>query len=620
MRRAVLLLIMALPLLAGAIYVGVKPGFDSTARTPRVAIVTPDGASDTAAGSRLASDLTNSPDFRWQNDTADSAAKRLANGSLLAVVTIPAKFGSTDAAASVAARQVTVVPGRRDLDAATYAALVQDVSASAGKIGVNDLLVGVSKAQGDLSDARFTATVIHAAVGAAGDAVNGAFGSVDALVKQAGPVLANATSMLSQIQQINGTVNQVGDLLTTAGASLHGVNLTLGDIQNGAAAVGDGANSTAQTLRATAPIRAEVRAVISPVAAALATIPGTQQMSGQLDTLLNLVSSPTGGDQAVAGLQGVNTGAHLIVAQLNDLSGLLGAKVDAHTQLADVLTLGANRLRALGAFLTQGQQTISQVVGQVSGAAGQLPGMESSLKSQLNQFKAITNQLSTSLNQSSAALPHTTGNQANNTAGAISNTVQLADSGAVPGGLSADSVARAVLVLLVAALLIALARTWVLERLGRDGSIAATAAVTTGSIVLALAGAGIGLAVLGSVPRADSAFVMLALGALALTALAVAVLRLLGDKAGLITWVALIGAGIVFSSGLHGQHNPAARFVARLLPGSYATTGLGDAAAFGIGGSLALPLTVLTAVGLLALAATILTPRLAIRDVPVTRR
>jgi uncharacterized phage infection (PIP) family protein YhgE len=590
-RRAVLLLVLLLPLLAGAIYVGIKPGFDSTSRTPRVAIVAP----DTAAGGKLASDLAGTPNFRWQTDTADSAAKRLSNGSLLAVVTIPEKFGSTDT--DTAARRVTVVPGRHDLDAATYAALVQDVSAGASKIGVSDLLVGVAKAQGDLANAQFTATVINAGVGVAGDAVDGAFGSVDALVKQAGPVLANATSMLSQIQQINGTVTQVGDMLTTAGTSLHGVNLTLGDIQNGASAVGDGANATAQTLRATAPVRAELRAVITPIAGALSAIPGTQQMSTQLDSLLNVVGGPAD-PQTIAGLQDVHQGTQLIVGELNNLSALLGAKVDAHTQLADVLTLGANRLRALGAFLQQGQQTISQVVGQVSGAAGQLPSTETNIKSQLAQFKAVTNQLSTSLNEGSGALSHT--GQTGDTAGTISNAVQVTDGGPVPGGLSADSVARAVLVLLVGALLIALGRAWAAQRLTRRGGAIAT---TAASVVGALATAGIGLAVLGSVPRADSAFVVLVVAALALSALAIALLRILGDKAGLITWVVLIGAGIVLSAGLHGERNPVARFIARLLPGSYATTGLGDAAAYGIGSDVVLPLTVLTVLGILALAA-----------------
>jgi hypothetical protein len=604
-RRAVLLLVLLLPLLAGAIYVGIKPGFDSTSHTPRVAIVAP----DTAAGDKLASDLASTPNFRWQTDTADSAAKRLSNGSLLAVVTIPEKFGSTDA--DPAARQVTVVPGRHDLDAATYAGLVQDVSAGASKIGVSDLLVGVAKAQGNLADAQFTATIIRAGVGVAGDAVDGAFGSVDALVKQAGPVLANATSMLSQIQQINGTVNQVGDMLTTAGASLHGVNLTLGDIQNGASAVGDGANSTAQTLRATAPIRAELRSVITPIAAALSAIPGTQQMSTQLNSLLNAVGGPAD-PQAIAGLQDVHQGTALIVGELNNLSALLGAKVDAHTQLSDVLTLGANRLRALGAFLRQGQQTISQVVGQVSGAAGQLPSMETSIKSQLAQFKTVTNQLSTSLNESSGALPQT--GQADNTAGTISNAVQVADGSAVPGGLSADSVARAVLVLLVGALLIALGRAWAAQRLTRRGGAIAT---TAACVVGALAAAGIGLAVLGSVPRADSAFIVLVVAALALSALAIALLRILGDKAGLITWIVLIGAGIMLSTGLHGERNPVARFVARLLPGSYATTGLGDAAAYGIGSDVALPLVVLAVLGILALAAF---PLVRARQQPATTR
>jgi hypothetical protein len=605
-RRALLLAVIALPLLVGAIYVGIKPGFDATDRTPKVALVAPANQPDTSPSSRLAAALSNTPGFEWQVRDADSAASGLSSGRLLAAVTIPEKFGDHSGADDASTHQVTVTPGRQDLDAPTYAALVQQVSAAANKIGVGDLLVAVSKAQGDLSHAQFTATVIRAAAGEANDQFVNAFASVDKLIKQATPVMASAKTMLATLDHVSGQVDQIAGMLAMAGSSTRSINLTIGDIQSGATNVGHGADATADALQATEPFRAQVRTVISPIATALqfSGIPDAQRMAAQLNSLLTLVGGPS--DQQAAGqLHGVGEGAALVATQLDNLSSLLDAKVDAHTQISDVLTLGANRLRTLSAFMAQGRTTINQVLGQVSQATGQLPSMEAGVKTQLQQFQNVTAQLVTSLNAGTKALPQT---NASDPAAGAGDTVTVSDAAAVPGGLSADSVARAVLVLLIGALLVALGRAWLAERLHGRGGLVRYAA-DAAAVIVAVAVAGIGLAVLGSVPRADSAFVVLVLGALALTALAVAVLRLLGDKIGIIVMACLIGATVILSSGLHGQHNAIARFVARLLPSSYATTGLGDAAALGIGPAVTLPIVILAAVGVLATAAVALTPK-----------
>ena len=142
-RRAILLLIVALPLLIGAVYVGVKPGFDANARTPRVAIALP----RRRAGLRREQSAGRRPHRR--NLRLPLADRRCRQRRQAPVQRLAARRGHhpgevrvhLDPATDPSTRQVTIVPGRQDIDAATYARLVQTVTDSAGKIGVNDLLV-----------------------------------------------------------------------------------------------------------------------------------------------------------------------------------------------------------------------------------------------------------------------------------------------------------------------------------------------------------------------------------------------------------------------------------------------------------------------------------------------
>lgn len=602
--RAVLLLVLVLPLIGGAVYAGIKPKFDRTDTMPKVALVVADGLPANAPASRLAASLSGSQDYDWQSGTADQVAKGLSDGSLLAAVTIPAAFGNSASSDNPDSRRVTVMPGRTQLDAGTYAALVQEVSAAAAKLGVNDLLVAISKAKTNLDNAQFTAGVIKAAAGQAGDALQGAFGSVDKLVAQATPMLSQAQSMLATIQQISGTVDKVASMLSAAGEGLRGLNLTVADLQNGANAVSHGADATASAVYATGPLRAQVRGIVQPIADALRAsgIADAQKMADQLASLITLVGGQSDA-QATAGLTGIHNGAALASAQLNDMSELLNAKVDAHTKLSDVLLLGANRLRELTVFMSQGKDTINQVVGQVSGATGQIPAMKANIQKQLDQFKAVTAQLSNSLVAGNSALPQ--GGDA--TASAVGDPLLLGNT--TTDSPVSDKVMRAVLVLLIGALLIALVRPWVSTRVPTSAGRAAAIVPEVVTAVFALGLAAVDLPVLGSVPRLDAAFALLALSSLALVALAVAMLRLLGDKIGIVSWVCIIGAAAIFSGGLHAGHGAAVSTIHRLLPSSYAATGLSDAATSGINSGLLLPIAVLAALGIAAVAASIVTSR-----------
>lgn len=597
--RITLLLVVMLPLLAGAVNAGLAPMFDASGRLPKVAVVEPEAKQAGSAASRLADAITRSADFDWQLSTTDDAAAGLTDGSLLAAVTIPDTFGATTVTADPDSRRVTITPGRGDAGTAIYAGLVQAVSASASKVGVNDLLVSVSKARNDLTQAQSSAYLIKAAAGQADEAFVSAFDSVDKLVRQTDPMLQNAQSLLTTIHRTQASVTDIADKLTAFANGVRGINLTIGDIQNGAKIVGQGADSTSKAIRDTESLRAKVRTIVAPIANSLHTsdIPDGRRMAEQLDSLLLLIGGPSD-RQLDANLGGVRSGAQLLAAQLNDLSGLLGAPVDGRSQISEVLRLGADRLRTLGTFLGQGDQTINQVLGQVSQAKGQLPALQANIREQLERFKKITAQLAASLEAGTSALPVAGAAKTS----AIGDPVRLSDAAAGSDGLADENLTRAVLLLQAGALLIALLRPWSSERMRRSGSTRRTTSIVTTacSAILGVGLAAAGSAVLGSVPRPDAAFAVLALAALALTALSVAVLRMLGDKAGLLVLVAIIGATAVFGGGIHSEgHNAVADVIRRLLPGSYAMTGLGDAAASGIG-SPTLPIVVLTAVGLLS--------------------
>ncbi|NUS45573.1 MAG: hypothetical protein HOQ24_18010, partial [Mycobacteriaceae bacterium] len=447
-RRVLPLLILALPLLAGAVYAGVKPMFGVTDRVPTVAVVANPGNGTTPAA-KMVSALTGNQDFDWLVTDADQAAAGMNDGSVLATVTVPDGFGKPGQDAD--SRRIAVVPGHTDLDAATYANLVRDVSASAAQVGVGDLLVGVSKARNGLADAQFTAGVIKTAANQAGDAFNNAFGTIDQLMAKAAPMLQSAQGMAATIRQLSGTVNDVSEKLALAATGLRGLNLTIGDIQNGANALGATADSTAQALTATGPLRTQLRTVLAPIAGALqmSGIPDAQKMATQITSLLDLVAGPSNPGVQLAGAA---DGARMLANQLNDLSGLVGARVTPTTKVSDVFTLGANRLRELGMFMTQGEKMLSEVVGQVGSATGQVPEMKGTIKTQLDQFKTVASQLVSQLNASAAAMPRTS---APNAGAAVSDPVALDESG---GNAIGENVTRTVLVLLVGALLIALLR------------------------------------------------------------------------------------------------------------------------------------------------------------------
>ncbi|APE34681.1 hypothetical protein BOX37_12760 [Nocardia mangyaensis] len=264
-------------------------------------------------------------------------------------------------------------------------------------------------------------------------------------------------------------------------------------------------------------------------------------------------------------------------------SGLLDVTVEDSTRVSDVLTLAANRLRWLGSILGQSEQLLTGVDSTVD----QVTAMQVEIRTLLTTFKQVTSQLVVSIDASSKALP--TGADAAASVGVADPTTRATD----------PVVARAVVLMFVGALLIALLYAHLVEGAHQRARVLAFCAA-------AVAPAAVAQTVLDSVPRADAAFAFSALVSLALTAAAVAVLRICPDRWGVVVWMLVTGAAVTFEGGIDGGYGAIGDLVRRLLPSGYAITGLAEAARSGIGPRTLVPLAVLTGVGVTAFLALVI--------------
>ncbi|TCJ97371.1 hypothetical protein [Nocardia alba] len=578
--RAVAALVLVVPLLAGAVLTTFFPvASPSRGPAPAVAIVsTPEPKPDSAAAALIAA-LSSSPTFRWQTRDPDSAGTELAAGSVAAAVVVPFDWGMR---AGEIDRQVTIAPGNHDLDATTYANLVQEVSAAAATVGVQQLLVGVSAARKNLNSAQFSAALVDAAAGQAGDMLAGAFASVEAIQAQAGPLLADVDSILPALRQLPDSVNQTVDLLTRVATALRDSDLSLGDIRTGATSARAHADSAANAIRESAAARDRVREAVEPLATILRSsgLPQAEYLADQLTGLIHLLGGASDA-AATAGAQVIGIGADAVSPLLDGLSTLLDATVDDTTRVSDVLILAANRLRWLGSILGQSEQLLTGVDSTID----QVTVMQAEIRTLLTTFKQVTSALVVSIDASSKALP----------AGVDPEGARVSVTD--PAAASSDpAVGRAIVVTLAGALFIALLFARLAE--GARRRVLALGA----ALGAAVASAALAATVLHAVSRADAAFVFLVLMSLTLAAAAVALLRLCSLRWGVAIWMLVIGAAVIFDGGIDSDDG-ASGLARRLLPSGYASTGLTEAASAGIGTRVFLPLGVLIGVGVTALLA-----------------
>ncbi|MEV0293858.1 hypothetical protein [Nocardia sp. NPDC050710] len=599
--RLVLALVMLLPLLCGAVAASFIDD-EGTTTFEQVAIVMPPGAKPNSTSSKLASALQDSPGFSWRVTSATDAAAQLSAGTVFAVVTIPDTFGKTKAdpgerpgTVDRPAEQVIVAPGQDAADR-DYSRLVQAASSTATRIGIEGLLVSVSQARTNLNVATLIAAGLKAAALNADSTVNEVLNSVKQLVGQSDPLVAQAQTLVDAIRQYSALIGDITGRLSTFAAGMQGMTLTLGDLQQGVDTLGNGLETVGTALQATAAVRAELTTAVRPVADVLRAsgLPEGQRVGDQLVSLLALIGG-LDDPRTSAQIDGIQTGAELLSAQLGDLSALLGRPVGTETRLVEVLDLSVERLTSIGAFLAQGDTTINRVMAQLDGARELIPGMEAQIRAQLEQLKAVTGQLVTSLNTGVNGLPDTSAATASGLSravapGAIDTNGSTPDSGLV----------RTVLGLLAGALLIALTRSAVADRSAQRGSTPRGAAITSWTIAGLLA---LGLSVVGvlSSDRGHTLalFISAVVAVLALVAMCAALIRLFG-RFGLGVAVALIALTALVDIGV--RHDAAGdAFGIDLLPSSYAFTAL-DAAELS-GTTRMLPLIVLTALGLCSLTA-----------------
>ncbi|RDI68139.1 hypothetical protein [Nocardia pseudobrasiliensis] len=604
--RLVLLGVLLLPLLCGAVAVGfVSRTTDSGNRT--VAIVGPAKPGPGDRGAKLIAALKTSPGYTWEDATATQAARKLSDRTVLAVVTIPDGFGDNSsrpggpstrpAAVAPTANRVTVVPSGDPADR-DYARLEQAVSTTAVRVGIEGLLVSVSQSRTNLNVAALTAAGLKAAAANADGTVNDMLNTVKQLFGQTDPLVAQAQNLVAAMQQYSALIDELSGKLSTFAESMRGVTLTLGDLQNGVTTVNSGLDSVGSMLEATTAVRAQMDTVLRPIADVLRAsgLPDGQRVGDQLTGLLTMVSG-LDDSQNAARLDGLRVGAQLLDRQLQDLSGLLGKPVDAQTRLVDVLDLAVDRLAQIRGFMAQGDTTINQVVVQLNAAKQMVPTMESQIRGQIEQLKAVTAQLVVSLGTGVDGLPDTSAATAERLSqGGVANR-------SAAGSSTDTGLLRAVLALLLGALVIVLLQAATEDLLCQRGWAPRRAAIVSWALAAVLA---LALAALPSRyvdhRYAAALYGCAAAAVFAAVAMTTALLRLYG-RVGLGLVIASIAATAAFDIGVDGDSAPGLR----LLPGSYMLTGLDIAGSSGVGSAL-LPIVVLLACGGCAAAVRLLIP------------
>lgn len=582
--RFILLLLLLLPSVGGAVAAAVSPDLGHGA-PPTVLIVGTEVDTPGSPAGELAATLAATPGYVWQTTSATDAARRLTEAGVFAVVTVPDSFGAPTT--KPVTGQVTVVPGT-DAGDPGYVDLEHAVSAAANRAGLEGLLVSVSRARTNLNVAALTAAGLKAAAANADTTVNEVLASVTQLVGQADPLVAQAHTLVGAIREYSILISDLSGTLSGFATSMRDVTLTLGDLQNGVATTNSGVQLVLDTLQATAAMRTQLGAVVRPVADALdaSGIPEGRRVAGELTALLAAVSG-LDDPRTAAQIGSLQSGTELLGEQLGDLSGLLGRPVDAQTRLVDVLDLAVVRLNDIGDFLVQGDATINQVLGQLTGARDLVPTMESEIRGQLDQLKAATTQLVSSLNAGVTGLPDTSAATVDGLSRSPSGPREATRAAVGP------TILQAAMIVLLGAMILAVAGESARHRLGSSATGGTRALVVTGFVLAGLAVAA------AATTRVDAnhgaVFACAVLAVLATASLSTALIRLVGSAG---VCLGLASAALV--AALDAVARPDGAPAGHLVPGHYVPAVLDSAVDGGITTAVALPAIVLATSALIA--------------------
>jgi len=529
---------------------------------------------------RFGDALATSKDFEWTELTVDQARRELHEGTLLAAVLVPPGLGSPTGGADGGDR-ITIVAGRGDPTA--YADLSRAVTATAARIGVDDVVVPLSRARIDLNVAFLTANGIKGAVSQAESTFTEALSSVDSLIAQSDPLVANAQILLDGIRQNTAVLDDLSETLTQLSNSVAAVDVTVGDIKRGAEVTSREIDIALGAITETSEIRRQISEVARSV---LAQWPKTgiaefDQLAAQLSTVVDL----TGGDSdatILTQLDGGRAAADILSEQLGQLSALLGRPVGDQTRLSELLLLTVDRLSSVRELLAMGNDTVDRVIEQLNGAKTQLPQTKRDIRAQLDKFNSVSAQLVQSLDKGIDGLPSTS-----------SSAPTLADSVEV-GALAAPQRGADLGAWNVGAFLL-LAGLAVASPVGRDvsggrrtSSRRRPGALTVAAVVVGAAAAGgAGWLALAPANHSPTVLAVAVIGALALAMFAAAAIRLLQRVGGVIV-LALGAASVLVSVGADG-----ASAGQLLLPDRWVSQAISDAGVHGTGALTTLSAAVL---------------------------
>lgn len=544
---AALLLVLS-PVLVGAVVAWGDEVSVAQSAPRQVAVVTVSGGTVPAAITatagpqpapvpvRFGDALAATQDFEWTERTVDQARTELSNGTLLAAVLVPPALGST-AHGNESENRITIVAGRGD--ATTYADLSRVVTATAARIGVDDVVVPLSRARIDLNVAFLTANGIKGAVAQAESTFTEALASVDSLITQSDPLVANAQLLLDGIQQNTAVLDDLTDTLSRLSSSVVAVDVTVGDLRRGAVTASEQIQVAVGAINETAVIRRQISDVAQSVLAQWPTT-GIAEFDRLADQLSVVVDLAGGGNDAtiLSQLDGGRAAADILGGQIDQLSILLGQPVGDQTRLSDLLLITVDRLRSVRELLAMGNDTVHQVIEQLNGAKTQLPQTKQDIRSQLDKFNVVSAQLVQSLDKGIDGLPSTS-----SSAPILADSVDVV-SMASPQSTVAVGATSVGVFLLLAGLVVA-------YLVGApDGHRSPPRQVRSGplvacAVVLGAAVAGVvGWLVLA--PGAHSAAVATTtvLGAFSLTLFAVAAIWLL-DRAGVVVVLVLVAGSVL---------------------------------------------------------------------------
>lgn len=335
---------------------------------------------------------------------------------------------------------ITIIPGRITSDPQLYAVLVQQVSESATSVGITEVFEAVTGARVKLNVASLTVAGIEGALAQASAALDQAVGGLSPAMRQSGPLISRSRAMLTSYQSTARSLKTGADKLDELARRLATLDVSLGDVRRGAQLSGDELSKLHQVLAQGLPI-------IRPIDQSLkdSGSPDLQVVATQVDVILQLLDIEADNSAVSDALKTTPQ------APPEELSRLLGARVDEGTKIPDFLRLVAARLRYFGTSIEDAKRTFDGAATLFDSAQADLPKAKTAMTAQLDRFKAIVSTLSHQLDTATNQLPDTSADAVD----AVSGAGRLQLTGAGTNALS--SMLAGAMVLLVSALVIVLA-------------------------------------------------------------------------------------------------------------------------------------------------------------------